>query len=59
MEVNVNLWFDDYHPLDDPGTYKRLIRKLIFLTVTRSDITFTVGVLRKFMQEPREAHWSH
>ena len=44
MKANVNLWFDDSHTLDDPGRYKRLIEKLIYLTVIRPDITF-VGVL--------------
>ena len=38
--------------------YKRLIVKLIYLTITRPDITFAVGVLSKFMHELREAHWS-
>jgi len=58
MKANVNSWFDDSHPLDDPGRYKRLIGKLIYMTVTRPDITFIVGVLSKFMHEPKEAHWS-
>jgi len=35
-----------------------LIGKLIYLTVTKPDITFIVGVLSWFMHEPREAHWS-
>jgi len=38
MEAKVDLWFDDSHTLDDPGRYKRLIGKLIYLTVTRPDI---------------------
>jgi len=58
MEANVNFWYDDSHPLDDPGRYKRLIEKLINLTVTRPDINFAVGVLSRFMHEPREAHWN-
>ena len=44
MKANVDLWFDDSYTLDDPGRYKRLIEKLIYLTVTRPDITFAVGV---------------
>jgi len=56
MEVNVDLWFDDSHTLD-PGRYKRLMGKLIYLTVTRLDITFAVGVLSRFMHQPREIHW--
>jgi len=56
MEANVNLWFDDSHTID-PGRYRRLIGKLIYLTVTRSDITFVVGVLSRFIHQPRDTHW--
>ena len=41
----MDLWFDESHTLDDPERYRRLIGKLIYLTVTRPDITFVVGVL--------------
>jgi len=33
MEANVNLWCDNSHLLDDPEQYRRLIGKLIYLTV--------------------------
>jgi len=49
----VDLWFDDSHTLDDPRRYRRLIEKLIYLTVSRPDITFVVGVLSRFMHQPR------
>ena len=45
------------HTLDDLGRYRRLIRKLIYLTVSRPDITFAVGVLSRFMHQSKEAHW--
>jgi len=35
-----------------------LIKKLIYLTITRSDITFAVGVLSRFMHQLRETQWS-
>ena len=38
MKANVNLWRDNSHLLDDPEEYRRLIEKLIYLTVTRPDI---------------------
>ena len=49
--------FDDSHTLDNPRRYRRLIRKLIYFTMTRPDITFIVGVLSRFMHQPRETHW--
>ena len=54
----MDLWCDNSHLLDNPGQYRRLIRKLIYLTFTRLDITFTVGVLSRFMHQPREVHWT-
>ena len=42
---------------DNLGRYKRLIGKLIYLTVTKPNITFAVEVLNRFMHQPRETHW--
>jgi len=53
----MDLWFDDNHTLD-PERYKRLIGKLIHLTVTKLDITSVVGVLSRFMHQPKKAYWS-
>ncbi|XP_020243321.1 uncharacterized protein LOC109821552 [Asparagus officinalis] len=58
MEVNIDLWCDDTSLLDDVGRYRRLVGKLIYLTVTRPDITFAVGVLSRFMHKPREVNWT-
>ncbi|XP_020262510.1 uncharacterized protein LOC109838480 [Asparagus officinalis] len=57
MEANIDLWRDDTSLLDDAGRYRRLIGKLIYLIVTRPDITFAVGVLSRFMHKHREVHW--
>jgi len=57
MEANVDLWFDDSHIFNDPRRYRRLIEKLIYLTVTTPDITFVVEVLSRFMHQLRETHW--
>ena len=37
---------------EDANRYKRLLGKLIYLTVTRPDIVYTVNVLSQFMHEP-------
>ena len=57
MEANADLLFDDSYTLDDPGRYRRLIGKLIYLMVIRPDISFVVGVLSRFMHQLREIHW--
>ena len=52
------MWIYGVSSLDDLGQYRRLIEKFIYLTVTRPDITFAVGVLCRFMHQPREVHWT-
>ncbi|KAK8921141.1 hypothetical protein KSP39_PZI020747 [Platanthera zijinensis] len=42
--------------LTNPEYYRRLMGKLICLTVTRPDISFAVGVVSRFMHAPRTSH---
>jgi len=58
MEATVNLWCDNSHLLDNPRQYRRLIGKLMYLTVIRHDTTSAIGVLSSFMHHPREVHWT-
>ena len=39
--------------LEDPGQYRCLIGKLIYLTVTRPDIAYVISLLIQFMHEPK------
>ena len=41
----------------DRGRYQRLVGKLIYLSHTRPDIAYAVGVLSQFMHGPQEEHW--
>lgn len=43
-------------PLPDPTFYQRLLGRLVYLTVTRPNITFTVHILSQFMNKPTTAH---
>lgn len=40
--------------LDDPTEYKRIVGKLVYLTVTRPDITYAVNNLSQHMAKPTE-----
>ena len=42
---------------EDPTKYKQLVGSLIYLSITRPDITFVVGILSKFMHHPCEGNW--
>ncbi|XP_038698058.1 uncharacterized mitochondrial protein AtMg00810-like [Tripterygium wilfordii] len=42
--------------LKDPEKYRRLVGRLIYLTITRLDITYSVHVLSRFIHEPRLSH---
>jgi hypothetical protein len=49
MEVNLKLAKDDEFEVVNELLYHRLIGGLICLTTTRSDITFAVGMLSRFL----------
>ena len=58
MEKNIKLTLDDSSALVDATLYRKLVGSLIYATTTHPDIAFSVGVLSRFMQQPRQAHWS-
>ncbi|XP_073294539.1 secreted RxLR effector protein 161-like [Primulina huaijiensis] len=42
--------------LEDAGPYKRLVGRLIYLTMTRPDICYAVQHLSQFMHAPKKSH---
>ena len=42
--------------LKDPGHYRRLVGRFIYLTVSRPDITYSIHVLSRFMHQPCKLH---
>ena len=45
MDPNVKVVPGQGEPLQDPGRYRRLVGRLNYLTITRSDISFLVSVV--------------
>ena len=58
MEQNLKLKSIEANAFEDATKYKQLIRSLIYLTTTRPDISFAIGILSQFMQKPCEGHWN-
>ncbi|KAL0744686.1 hypothetical protein Bca101_100787 [Brassica carinata] len=48
---------EDSKPYQDPKLYRKLVGKLIYLTITRPDICFAVNQVSQHMQLPKEHHW--
>lgn len=58
LEVLTKLGPQDREELSNTGQYRRLVGKLIYLTITKPDITFTVSMVSQFMQKPCTSHWT-
>ena len=44
-------------PEIDATLYHQLVGKLLYLTHTCPDLSFAVGIIAQFMQNPHESHW--
>ncbi|XP_070035906.1 secreted RxLR effector protein 161-like [Nicotiana tomentosiformis] len=57
MDPNSKLLPGQGEPLSDPASYRRLVEKLNYLTLTRSDISYPVSVVSQFMNSPCDSYW--
>ena len=56
MEQNLKLTSNEGSTFEDPTKYRQLVGSLIYLTTTRPEITFAVGILSRFMHQPCDGH---
>lgn len=57
LEQNHKLALSTSPLLPNPEKYRRLVGRLIYLAVTRPELSFSVHTLAQFMQSPRDDHW--
>ena len=56
IEYNCRLNSHDGESLSDATIYRQLVRSLIYLTVTRPDISYVIHVVSQFMAAPKSPH---
>jgi hypothetical protein len=56
MEARLKLSKQSTQPLVDATAYRSIVRSLRYLVNTHLDLTFAVGYVSRFLEEPREDH---
>ncbi|CAM8950535.1 unnamed protein product [Rhodiola kirilowii] len=56
LEIKHGLSLSITSPITDPTVYRKLVGRLIYLTITRPDLAFAVHTLSQFMANPTEDH---
>eukprot|EP00253_Pinus_taeda_P025146 PITA_25146 len=57
MEQNLKLTSIEGKLIEDATKYRKLVGSLNYLTTTKPNISFALGILSRFMQNPCEGHW--
>ncbi len=52
LEQNMKLNADEGDLVDDTTMYKRIVGSLIYMTITRPNLSYAIGVVNQFMQTP-------
>jgi hypothetical protein len=58
LEPNIRLLAIDGESLSDATLYRQLVGSLIYLTVTRSDISYVIHLVSEFMSAARSTHYA-
>ena len=58
IELNVHLTPSEGKPLSNPSLYRRLVGSLVYLTVTRPDISYAVHQVSQYLSALRSTHYA-
>lgn len=56
LKLNVKINEDDSCPLENLTVFKRLVGSLLYLTMTRVDISHAVHIVSHFISNPHKLH---
>jgi len=56
LEQNVKLSVDEGDLVEDTTMYRCIVGSLIYMAITRPDLSYAVGVVSQFMQTLRKPH---
>jgi hypothetical protein len=56
LKQNVKLSVDEGDLVEDTTMYRHIVGSLIYMTITRLDLNYAVGVVSQFMQTPQKPH---
>ena len=56
LDQNGKISADAGYALEDPTMHKKMVGSLIYVTISRPDLRYTVGLESQFMQVPRKPH---
>lgn len=57
MEQNHRLAYASGEPFEHPDQYRRLVGRLVYLSVTRPELSYSVHTLAQFLSDPQVTHW--
>ena len=58
VELNAHLTPTGGKPLSNPSLYRRLVGSLVYLNVTRPDISHAVHQVSQYLSAPRSTHYA-
>jgi len=56
LEQNVKLSANERDLVEDTTMYKHIVGSLIYMTITRLDLSYAIEVVSQFTQTPRKPH---
>ena len=59
MELGVHLRATDGEPLVDSTRYRHFVGSIVYLGISRPDISHVVHILSQFVAAPTQLHYTH